>query len=118
MSSIRETDGTAGPGAPGETRSAGAELEKAALAALSLTILTSPLGANIHVPGHPSIFAFRVFLVAFVVLAGLDALRRKAFRRPSPIIGPEVLIAALACWGFVSIIWADSRGAAFRYVLS
>ncbi len=117
MSSVRDSDGTTGPGAPREAGPAPAGLEKAALAALSLTVLTSPLGANIHVPGHPSIFAFRVFLVAFVILAGLDALRRKAFRRPSPTIGPEALIAALACWGLVSILWADSRGAAFRYVL-
>ena len=117
MSSIRESDGTTGPGAPCEDRPAPAGMERAAFTALSLTILTSPLGSNFHVPGHPSIFAFRVFLVAFVVLAGLDALCRKAFRRPSPIIGPEALIAALACWGLVSILWADSRGAAFRYVL-
>jgi len=92
-------------------------LETLSFALLLAALVTSPLGSNVSVPGHPSVFAFRILFVLFV-LAEIARLAVSSASRPRITLRePLTLWSGLAAWAALSIAWSASKGEAVRYVV-
>lgn len=96
--------------------SRGSRADAWAFVFLAATVLSAPIGNNIRVLGHPSIFPFRVFLVAFLAAA---AVRYFMLGCPRPSLSLRDVGApwvGITAWGLLSLVWAQDLGAGIRYV--
>ncbi|UCC68682.1 MAG: O-antigen ligase family protein [Armatimonadota bacterium] len=100
---------------PGERTGAACRLEALAFAFLTVAVFTAPFGSNIHVPGHPSIFLYRIFFVLFVMVEAVRLALLRRLRLPS-LRHPAAPWMAIAAWAAISLVWVVSLGAGVRYV--
>lgn len=101
---------------PGGQTSAASRLEALSFALLAVAIFAAPFGSNIHVPGHPSIFPYRVLFVLFVMVEAVRLALLRRGRLPS-LRHPAAPWIAIAAWGAISLLWVASLGAGVRYVV-
>jgi teichuronic acid biosynthesis protein TuaE len=80
---------------------------------LPLAAIVGPAAA---LPGHAQVFAFRLLLVALVLIG----IVLYGSTRRLPRLGPRFLVTLLAgwyAWLLISLLWAPYQGPALRYLL-
>ena len=87
------------------------------VAMTSVTAVAALAGPNLALPQVPSVFAFRVLIVAMLIGAVGYVLMGARIGGFGPIAIPVGLLASMALWAVFSTTWAEDRMAAGRWIL-